>query len=105
MYLHFVVLRSIHHVCVFFWCRLFALDTLRFGAGFVFWSLIFLGGGGRVVTNGDNVVCCFNFEMRKVCNGVEGGRSGRSKRSSRRSAGHKGEVKRLKNCICCLWLG
>jgi len=19
------------------------------------------------VTNGDNVVCCFNFEMRKVC--------------------------------------
>lgn len=65
-------------VCVFFfWYHLFALDTLRFGAGFVYFL------GQRVVTNGDNVVCCFNFEMRKVCNGVEGGRSEEEAKKSR----------------------
>lgn len=69
--------------------RLFALDTLRFGAGFV--SVFFCFGGffasksgRRMVTNGDNVVCCFNFEMRKVCNGDERWNQGE------RNTGHNG---------------
>lgn len=85
--------------------RLFALDTLRFGTGFVsfpfFWKQTRSRAvGRRMVTNGDNVVCCFNFEMRKVCNGVVRWNQGE------KNTGHKGrEDKRLKNCICCLWLG
>jgi len=69
-----------------FVCLLWTLGDLA--QRFFFENLFILG-----VTNGDNVVCCFNFEMRKVCRGQRGAKGEVIKRS-----------KRLKNCICRVWM-